>query len=312
MKVFISFTLGLSFFFGLSQNARPVDFKEIVEMFPNVRDLAISPNGNELFFSAQNVLKDRSVLITLKKNNGSWENPKPASFSGVFHDMEPFFSKDGLRLYFVSNRPLDSNSKDTKDYDIWYVQRDNLNVNWSEPINLGAPVNSDSNEFYPSLADNNNMYFTREDPDQKTRDDLYFSLYINGSYHNPVKLPETINSDGYDYNAFIAPDESYIIYGSYQREDSFGSGDMYIRFKKENTWTPAQHLDTPVNSKKLDYSPFVDYNTNTFFFTSERAVESAPTPDALDLDSVLKEFRKYSNGQSRLYQIELGEILNEH
>ena len=311
MKTLFSFVISLSFLFGLSQSATPVDFKTTVQLFPNVRDLAISPNGNELFFSAQNVLKDRSVLISMKKQNGTWKNPKVALFSGKFHDMEPFFSKDGLKLYFVSNRTLNNNSKDTKDFDIWFVKRDNLNEPWSLPINLGPPVNSDSNEFYPSLAKNNNLYFTREDPEKKTKDDIYVGHLVDNSYQNPMKLPETINSEGYDYNAFIAPDESYIIFGSYQRSDSFGSGDLYISFNKENIWSPAKHLGAPVNSKKLDYSPFIDYNTNTLYFTSERATEKLHQVDSLDLSSILKEFGSYSNGQSRLYQIDLDDVLQD-
>lgn len=312
MKFRLPFILVFSIYLGFSQNVTPVDFSSVVEMFPNVRDLAISPNGKELYFSAQNEMKDRSVLITMNMKKGVWDHPKLAVFSGRFHDMEPFFSKDGLKLFFVSNRPLDTQSKEIKDFDIWYVQRKDLNTSWSEPKNLGAPVNSESNEFYPSLSENGNLYFTREDPEKKTKDDLYRSKKLDGRYQKPEKLPDAINSDGYDYNAFIAPDESYLIFGSYQREDSYGSGDMYISYMKDGIWSSAKNLGAPINSKKLDYSPFIDYNTNILYFTSERSVESSNQPDSMNIESILKEFRRYSNGQSRLYQINLEDVLERN
>ena len=42
------------------------------------------------------------------------------------------------------------------------MQRKNLKSEWSNPKNLGAPVNTSNNEFYPSLAKNGNLYFTSD------------------------------------------------------------------------------------------------------------------------------------------------------
>ena len=310
MRYFFLSIFGFFILLGYTQNLQPVFFEKAVRLFPNVRDLAVSPNGDELVFTAQNVVKDRSVLIHMKKQNNSWKNPVILRFSGKHFDLEPFFSNDGLRLFFVSDRPLDSQSNDKKDFDIWYVSRKSLEKPWSAPVNLGAPVNSKYNEFYPSLANNGNLYFTRDDTSSNTKDDLYLSHFNKGYYETPTKLPETINSDTYDYNAFIAPDESYIIFGSYQRDDSFGSGDLYISYKKDSGWTPAKNLGKPLNSKKLDYSPFIDYRTNTLYFTSERTYEYSAKDKAESLDVLLKEFDQYSNGQSRLYQINLDAVLN--
>ncbi|MFH4968845.1 hypothetical protein V8G61_11635 [Gaetbulibacter sp. M240] len=310
MKKLLYVVISFNFLFGFSQDVLPVDFQKVLKLFPNVRDLAMSSKSDEALFSAQNILKDRSVLIYMKKKNEVWSKPEIVSFSGKFHDMEPFFSKDDLRLYFVSNRPLDLQTNDSKDFDIWYVQREHLDAPWSDPINLGTPINTKNNEFYPSLAENGNLYFTREDKSQTSLDDLYVSFFSEGEYTTPEKLPETINSSTYDYNAFIAPDESYIIFGSYRREDSFGSGDLYVSYKTEKGWTPAKNLGEPINGKKLDYSPFIDYQTNTFYFTSERAMEEPSHSDSLSVDILLKEFWKYSNGQSRLYKIKLDDVLD--
>src|SRR5690242_11058049 len=122
------------------------------------RDMAISPKGDELFYTIQYGRGLISVIMHSKKINGKWSEPQVASFSGVYNDLEPAFSFDGLKLFFVSNRALNNEGK-PKDYDVWFVT--NQNGEWINPQNVGAPVNSDKDEFYPSLAKNGDIYFTR-------------------------------------------------------------------------------------------------------------------------------------------------------
>ncbi len=121
------------------------------------RDIAISPDGNDLFYTIQWYFGLYSVILHAQKQNGQWTEPDTAWFSGRFNDLEPAFSPDGSKLFFTSNRPL--NSSDTaKDYDIWYLQK--KGARWEGPFNPGAPVNTDKDEFYPSLTKTGNLYFT--------------------------------------------------------------------------------------------------------------------------------------------------------
>ncbi|MFC4721139.1 TolB family protein [Geojedonia litorea] len=274
--------------------------KEIVSQFPNVRDLAIAPNGNEIMFTAQSIMGNLSAIVVVKKVGKDWGKPQVAPFSGQHFDLEPFFSQDGLRLYFVSTRPLSPTETEPKDFDIWFVERTSLQSPWSEAKNMGSPINTEHGEFYPSIANNGNFYFTRDQPELKRKDDIYVSTFENGNYSPPKVLPDTVNSDGYEYNAFIAPDESYLIFGAYAREDGLGSGDLYISFKTQTGWTQAKNLAI-ANSDKMDYCPFVD--TNSLYFTSklDRTRTKHSTP--LDMPALLQEFNSYENGLSRLYKI---------
>ncbi|RIA10320.1 WD40 repeat protein [Flavobacteriaceae bacterium MAR_2010_72] len=304
MKHF-TFILALLFQFGFSQsNEHEVQpfLKDIVSQFPNVRDIAIAPNGNEVMFTAQSVMGNLSAIVVIKKVGNDWGKPQVASFSGQHFDLEPFFSHDGLRLYFVSTRPLNSAETEPKDFDIWYVERTSIRSPWSQAKNMGSPINTEYGEFFPSIAKNGNFYFTRNHPELHRKDDIYVSTLDHGSYSSPKALPDTINTDGYEYNAFISPDESYLIFGAYAREDGFGSGELYITYKTETSWTQAKNL-TIANSDKMDYCPFVDSKTNTLYFTSKldrtRIKQSSP----LDIKALLKEFNTYDNGLSRLYKV---------
>ena len=97
------------------------------------RDMAISPNGDEIFYTLQ--YRGGFVYSTImysKKINGKWTTPEIASFCGQYFDEEPAFSPDGITLYFSSNRPLTGIEK--KDYDIWSVTK--VNGAWANPQNL--------------------------------------------------------------------------------------------------------------------------------------------------------------------------------
>jgi hypothetical protein len=196
-----------SLIYAQGNNAEPF-LPEIFSRFPNVRDITISSEGDEIYFSAQSYQDEVSVIAYIKKENDVWSNPELASFSGKYFDIESFLSSDGLRLYFSSNRPINETDDKPKDFDIWYVQRENKNVEWSRPINVGPPINSEENEFYPSIANNNNLYFTCDERGTKGKDDIFFSKWENGKYSEPISLSESINSDGYEFNAYIALDES--------------------------------------------------------------------------------------------------------
>lgn len=285
---------------------------DITNSFPNVRDLAVSPNGNEVLFTAQSVMGNLSAIVFSKRINNTWTKPKVLPFSGQFFDLEPFFSSDGLTLYFVSTRPITNESLVPKDFDIWYVKRNTIKDAWSEPINIGSPINTIHDEFYPSIAKNGNCYFTRDNPDLKTKDDIYVSKFKDNRYETPKKLSNTINTDGYEYNAFIAPDESYIIFGSYNRKDGFGSGDLYISFLTENGWTSTENLGDTINSEKMDYCPFVDTKTNTLYFTSKRDNTKIQHEKPLTTEEFLTELNKENNGSSRLYQVSIDKLLKQN
>jgi hypothetical protein len=176
---------------------------------------------------------------------------------------------------------------------------------------VGSPINTKYDEFYPSVANNGNFYFTRDQPEQNTKDDIYVSEFKNSAYQTPKKLSLAINTEGYEYNAFIAPDESYLLFGSYNRKDGFGSGDLYISFKTDENWSLAENLGANINSDKMDYCPFVDIQTNTLYFTSKRDYTKVLQENPLTTKEFIMELNKADNGSSRLYRVSINEQLKQ-
>lgn len=279
---------------------------QLFSKFPNVRDLALSSDGNEMYFTLQSLQSEFSAILFSKKINNKWSKPEVASFSGKDKDLEPFLSSDGLRLCFASNR-LKDNKDTVADFDIWHVTRNSLKDKWSEPVNMGEPINTIENEFYPCITKSNNFYFTCDANATKGKDDIFLAKWNNGKYETPVSMSDSINSDGFEFNAFVAQDESYIIYTCYNKKGGLGSGDLYISYNKNGNWTKAKNL-SEINCKYMDYCPFVDAQNN-LYFTSRRNNVKTGFDKRQTVDELLNEMNKYDNGSSKLYYVNIQGLL---
>jgi Tol biopolymer transport system component len=261
------------------------------------RDMAISPDGMDLLYTIQWYFGLYSVIMHTHKLGGQWSKPDTAWFSGHFNDLEPFYTPDGRKIFFTSNRPVNGSNSPKKDYDIWYLQKNGNE--WKGPFNLGAPVNTELDEFYPSLAKNGNLYFTRNHQD--AGDDIYFSEFRDGEYTLPVALPDEVNSKEDDFNAFVDPDENFLIFSSYRRKDNLGKGDLYYSKRIQGSWQTSAHFTGGINSEALDYSPFVSTDKKFFFFTSKRLLVEFPFPKSKSAAEIRELLAGYGNGFEDIY-----------
>lgn len=291
-------------FTNLVQGQKPVQFDSILSSFLNVRDFTIDQQEEEAYFTIQSPNQDISQIAKIVKAGGAWSEPILLPFCDEFKYLEPFLSPDGKRLFFVSDRPLKRTDTLKKDFDIWYVDRLDKNSLWSSPINMGAPINTEMDEFYPVITLNNNLYFTKDSPQGYGKDDIYFSEWKNGMYQVPVILDTTINSAGYEFNAYVSPDEKFMLYTKYNEPGGLGSGDLYISKRDESgIWHKSVNLGTQINTKYMEYCPFYNSSTETLYFTGRR----------LDLPSrrfkSVADFQNYilngENGLSKIYKVKL-------
>ena len=103
------------------------------------------------------------------------------------------------------------------------------------------------------------------------RRDVYKSVLRNDRYSKIENLGSNVNTRYDEGDAFIAPDESFIIVCGMGRPDCLGSGDLYISFRKEDGgWTMYQHMGKSINSPFSDYCPYVTPDGKYLFFTSRR------------------------------------------
>lgn len=271
------------------------------------RDIAISKDGTEIIYSLGDYKQSLRCLVSLKKENGDWTKGKILPFSGGHNDIEPFISPSGDKLFFASDRPT-SQSDQTNDYNIWYC--DKQESRWSTPILMDTIINKEGDEYYPTVGNSGNLYFTSSRENGIGSEDIFCSKLIDGVYQKAYALDTNINTKTYEFNAYINPEETLLIFSSFGRPDGLGGGDLYISRKNSSgNWTPSIHLKAPINSKNLDYCPFIDFENNMFYFTSDRS-DTLSNPIA-DISSFKQFSKRTSNGMGNIYRTSLNNILRE-
>lgn len=267
----------------------------------NQRDFALSPDGQLMCYTLTGPKSFFSVIVGRKRTDEGWSEPFVLPFSGNYRDLEPAFHPDGSTLYFASSRPLTGHGDPQDFVDLWSVEYQD--GQWGTPLHLGNQVNRERDDFFPSVAANGNLYFTAAYEDAIGKEDIYVSKWQNGAYQPPVPLGGAINSEGYEFNAFIAPDESYLIFTAYGRTDDRGRGDLYISFQENGQWTSAQNLGPRVNSAQLDYCPSVSPDGKALYFTSERYAITTHFNEGISYEKFVAERKRALNGQGNLYGI---------
>ncbi|HEY0741031.1 MAG TPA: hypothetical protein VGD40_06185 [Chryseosolibacter sp.] len=131
-----------------------------------------SNDGKEFYYAVE--ISGKAETRMLKIENGNWSEPVTVLKHEVYSFNDPFLTLDDKKLFFISNRSLIGTGP-KKDYDIWYVERENSK--WSEPKNAGSNINSEKNEYYISFTKNGTMYFSsnRADLEGINNYDIYRS-----------------------------------------------------------------------------------------------------------------------------------------
>jgi len=257
----------------------------------------MTPDGNEIYFCIS-AFRYNLIFYT-KQVNGKWIEPEPAPFIIDFKYMfyEPHITPDGKKLMFLSDMPKEEGGEENED--IWVVDR--IDNGWSKPYNLGAPVNSDGSEFYPSTTRDGTLYFTRAEKGSRINN-IYRSKLVSGKYQKPELLGPNVNCGTNRYNAFINPDERFIIVPAVGMEDSFGGTDYYIVFRNENDqWSKPINLGKKINSVRgAEWSPYVSPDGKYFFFMSSKTASFTEKPSYMKFKEM---YNKPQNGNSDIYWV---------
>ena len=123
----------------------------------------LSADGGELFFASarENSTLDADgnptmdIYASVRTENGEWSQAEklPPPISTGAQEKAPFLHPDGSTLYFSSNRTPSGGG-----YDLWVTRRDTLG-SWSEPVNLGVPVNTNGDEHGLVVSSNGTEAF---------------------------------------------------------------------------------------------------------------------------------------------------------
>ena len=233
--------------------------------------LVFSPASDELHFTRFNSAFKPEVWMS-RKTGEVWSKPSKASFSIKQTASSPFFSADGKKLYFMSDRLKTENAQAEKTMAIWVMEK--KNDEWSEPTYVGFPKGYVTDFWIPRVAKDGYFYFGGKVKNSKYLDILR-TKFKEGEFTSPENLGNAVNNpDSQDVEPVISPDGSYMIFYSAFRDDQIGNkklGDLYISFRnKDGNWTKTKNMGPEVNSIAEENWPVISPDGRFIFFSSNR------------------------------------------
>ncbi len=155
--------------------SQPYNLKSPVNSASWESQPSISSDGRVLYFSSSRPggFGGKDIWYSLLDTNSLWKNPvnmgKEINTEG--DEMSPFIHFDGRTLYFSSDGRPGMGGFDM------YMTRMNKDSTWSEPVNLGYPLNTYNDEMGLVIESNGRRaYFSTVRDKAKGKDIFYFDL----------------------------------------------------------------------------------------------------------------------------------------
>lgn len=215
--------------------------------------------------------------VTAAPDYSEWSAPinlGPVVNSG-FNDLAPALSKDGLSLYFQSNRPIGS----TGGLDLWVSQRADVDTPWGPPINLGVVINTPFTEGGPVFSrDGHWLFFNSDRPGGAGGTDMWISwrphTHDDFGWQPPANLGPGVNSpSGESVGSYFENEEGgtpLLFFSSNRPLMGSAPGGPYVSAQVgEGVFGPptlVTELDSPVD----DMRPMIRFDGREMVLASSR------------------------------------------
>jgi outer membrane protein OmpA-like peptidoglycan-associated protein len=189
----------------------------------NVGTAGISPDGQKmLIFMGGST--DPGGLYQITKSGETWGKPgllTPNINTPKFLESTASITPDGKTIYFASDRLGGLGGLDI------YKTILQSNGTWSNPVNLGAPVNSKANEDAPFIhPDQKTLFFTSDGHNSMGGRDIFVSKLLDKTWSSPENMGYPVNTTAND-NYFTLIADGTRAYFSSDRKGGQGGQDIY-------------------------------------------------------------------------------------
>ncbi len=219
----------------------PVRFSKQLNTKFHESTSTFSADGNTVYFTRNNFTEkkyksskngiNKLKIYRSKKGKDEWGEAEELPFNDdEFATAHPTLSRDGKKLYFVSDRPGTIGLSD-----IWVVDVIE-DGSFSEPENLGRPINTEGRESFPFISDTGILYFASDGHPGLGGFDIFVSA-PSSEQVTVLNVGAPINSPSDDF-AFIVKDSSKTGFFSSSRKRGMGSDDIY-KFTQEELPEPT-------------------------------------------------------------------------
>ncbi|MDF0714790.1 OmpA family protein [Muricauda sp. 334s03] len=207
----------------------PKKFSKTINTKYHEASMAFSPDQKTIYFTRNNYGKrlkrgkngiNHLKIYRSRFVGGEWTKAEELPFNSEDYSTgHPAVSKDGTKMYFVSDRPGGYGETDIYMVDIYE------NGTFSEPQNLGRTVNTTAKEMFPYIAENS-LYFSSNRPLGFGGLDVYKSDGTDGQFSVGSNMGQPINSNRDDFS-YIIDDKGLQGYFASNRKGGKGDDDIY-------------------------------------------------------------------------------------
>ena len=142
--------------------------------------------------------------------------------------------------------------------------------------NMGKEINSDGDEFYPTITANGRMMVFSLKPQNAQNSDIFVCYNTNGKWTRPEPFKE-LNSDSDDQTPFVSADGNIVLFSSNRNGTLrppkkagsvyFLTNDIYISYKTNGKWSAPEELPGEVNTADNERAPSLSKDSRTIYFS---------------------------------------------
>lgn len=189
----------------------------------NVGTAGISPDGQKMIIFMGGAT-DPGGLYQITKSEDSWSKPSlltPTINTPKYLESTASITPDGKTIYFASDRLGGQGGLDI------YKTTLQANGSWSNPVNVGAPVNTKADEDAPFIhPDQKTLFFTSNGHNSMGGRDIFVSKLVHDKWSSPENMGYPVNTTAND-NYFTLMADGKRAYFSSDRKGGQGGQDIY-------------------------------------------------------------------------------------
>ncbi|MCE6991472.1 OmpA family protein [Dyadobacter sp. CY323] len=134
---------------------------------------------------------------------------------------------------------------------------------------LGDTVNFLETQYFPVLtADDEVLIFTGLT--QNRDENIYTTQRAKNGWAKPEEISAAINTINNEGTCTVSADGRTLVFTACNRQDGFGSCDLYITRKEGKDWTAPVNLGEQVNSREWESQPSLSADGHLLYFASDR------------------------------------------
>lgn len=193
------------------------------------------------------------------------------SINSIYPDYVPVVSSDESMILFTSRRSNTTGGKiniDGQYFEDIYLCTRKKDGTWSEPEQLGKPINTKDHDACIGLSPDGSLLFLYKD----TGGGDIFVSKIEGNntkkWTKPERLQGGVNTDFWEGSASLSPDNKTLYFSS-DREGGYGGSDIYASERlPDDIWSAPVNLGPTINTPYDEDAPQIHSDGITLFFSS--------------------------------------------